>query len=209
MKSIYKLFEKNGRYILVIGEHAKYGLYVFHSIIDKSWILITKNDPNYGSYISNISNEDYRELNYTSNIDSLPPIPVYPPKNLPNSINDYLQPFYHRKKYPNLYQKMMEIRTGSLTFYPIFYEDLYESLVGDGEYYYLHMIFSSEEQAENFVAGRTSKTERYFYGIVELSINEYEIDYTKILPSRLPYSYDDKQLLEKLEKQYKITQTDD
>lgn len=199
MERMYRLFEKNGRYVLVVGEDAIYGLYVYHKLVDKTWILVKKKDPNFDFYFTEISSAKYTELDYFSNIDALPPYPDYPAIDPPHSINDYLQPIYHKEEYPFLHKKLMEIKTGYLKFYPVFYEDLYESLFGDGEFYYLHSVFSSKEIAEQFANKHTSKAERYFYGEIELKINAYEFDYKDILPALLPYTFNDKILLRNLE----------
>jgi hypothetical protein len=115
----------------------------------------------------------------------LPPIPEY--KRL--SWRDYFLPAHplNVSDYPNLAGMLKAQVNPAVTVSVLLHEDRYETMLGDGEFHYLHSVFLEEPEAITYSLEHKEEWSEYHLRKITFSLQENHIEFSDFNPERFDH----------------------
>lgn len=186
------LYTNNSIYILAIGERAGGGFWRIPCSGQADWQYLHPDSKDYDSFHQSIfrNRRDFDEVDFEAVKPLLHPIPstpIYRPMQWKDNFPEVL---FTEQLYPGLWKLLLESKTQSVECWVVFFEDVYESKLGDGVFYYYHRVFTKAEDAEAYCHQQTTEWRRYFSLVKSIGLKDGKADLEKAVCNTRPYHYD-------------------
>lgn len=196
-----ELYTNGSIYLIPIGERAINGFWVLSVTQQNAWQYEPVGTTFYDAIHQNIyrNHHDFEPLDFESLKHTLPEIPVTYEFKQVKWADNFPEVVFDMQIYPSLFDQLIKSTHGKFEFWIVLYEDRYESIFGDGVYYYYHKVFTNEASAEAYCREHTKDFVAYHLKKNEICIVEDKVDVKAAMPLNRPDNYDLNEVFRDLE----------